>query len=77
MADGGLPKGLESLERVRGFVWNQLSSLRTPMDELRLCNPAIADRLEFLCRGLEIAGDKATRMVRWGARRRECEMRRD
>jgi hypothetical protein len=56
IADGDLPKALESLERVRGFVWNQLSSLRTPMNDLRSRNPAIADRLEFLSRELEIAG---------------------
>jgi hypothetical protein len=58
IADGGLPKALESLERVRGFVWSQLSSLRTPMDDLRSRNPSIADRLEFLSRGLEIAGGR-------------------
>lgn len=28
IADGEFPKALESLERIRGFVWNQLSSLR-------------------------------------------------
>jgi hypothetical protein len=56
IADGELPKALESLERVRGFVWNQLSSLRTPMDHLRSCNSAIADRLELLSQRLEIAG---------------------
>jgi hypothetical protein len=56
IADGELPKALESLERIRGFVWNQLNSLRTPMDDLRSCNPAIADRLKFLSQRLEIAG---------------------
>jgi hypothetical protein len=58
IADGELEKALQSLERVRGLVWSQLSSLRTPLDELRLHNPAIADRLEFLSRTLENAGGR-------------------
>jgi hypothetical protein len=63
IADGGLPKALESLERVRGFVWSQLSSLRTLMDDLRSRNPSIANRLEFLSRGLEIAGGSHSHLI--------------
>ncbi|KAJ2933940.1 hypothetical protein H1R20_g3182, partial [Candolleomyces eurysporus] len=52
-------KALELLERGRGLVWNQLNSLRTPLDELRSRDPALANRLESVSRMLEDAGGQS------------------
>jgi hypothetical protein len=38
-------KALEWLEQGRSIVWNQILQLRTPVDELRIINPDLADRL--------------------------------
>jgi tetratricopeptide (TPR) repeat protein len=46
-------KALEWLEQGRSIVWNQILQLRTPMDELRDVNPALADRLVQLSRSLD------------------------
>ncbi|KAJ2927315.1 hypothetical protein H1R20_g9781, partial [Candolleomyces eurysporus] len=49
-------KALEWLERGRGLVWSQISSLRTPLDGLRAVDATIADRFETISRALDAAG---------------------
>jgi len=49
-------KALEWLVEGRCIVWNQINQLRTPIDELRSYDPALADRLSNLSRELENAG---------------------
>jgi hypothetical protein len=56
--DRDLEKVLASLERLRGRMWNQLSGLRTPLDELCSRDPAIADRFSLLSQGLEVLGGR-------------------
>ncbi|KAJ2932361.1 hypothetical protein H1R20_g4765, partial [Candolleomyces eurysporus] len=56
---GEVEKALEWLERGRGLVWTQINSLRSPLDELRSHNPALASRLEAISRDLEIYGGRA------------------
>ena len=48
-------KALEWLEQGRGLVWRQLSSLRTPLEDLRAESPLLAERLQFLSAELEQA----------------------
>ncbi|KZV62709.1 TPR-like protein [Peniophora sp. CONT] len=42
---GALAQGLEWLEAGRALIWAQVSSLRTPLDELRSIHPDLADSL--------------------------------
>ncbi|KAF5338698.1 hypothetical protein D9611_013317 [Ephemerocybe angulata] len=49
-------KALEWLEQGRCLVWNQLNSLRTPLDELRTHDRDLAQRVADLSRKLESAG---------------------
>ncbi|KAF5338764.1 hypothetical protein D9611_013322 [Ephemerocybe angulata] len=49
-------KALEWLEQGRCLVWNQLNSLRTPLDELRTHDGDLARRVEDLSGRLECAG---------------------
>ena len=53
---GCYDKALEWLVEGRCIVWNQINKLRTPVDELRSYDPALADRLSILSRELENAG---------------------
>jgi tetratricopeptide (TPR) repeat protein len=50
---------LEWLEQGRCLVWRQLNDLRTPLDDLRMHNPALADDLLRVSRALENAGSQA------------------
>jgi tetratricopeptide (TPR) repeat protein len=50
---GELQLGVEWLEEGRSIVWSQLLQLRTPLDELRLIEPGLADRLEQLSQTLD------------------------
>jgi tetratricopeptide (TPR) repeat protein len=52
-------KALEFLERGRGLVWSQLNTLRTPLDELRSHDAALASRLESVSQMLEGAGGQS------------------
>ncbi|KAF5309731.1 hypothetical protein D9611_014450 [Ephemerocybe angulata] len=49
-------KALEWLEQGRCLVWIQLSNLRTPLDDLRLQNQELADRIAEVSKQLETAG---------------------
>lgn len=48
-------KALEWLEQGRALVWQALSSLRAPLDELRLVEPGLADRIQDVSKRLEQA----------------------
>ncbi|KAG9121017.1 hypothetical protein FRC07_003213 [Ceratobasidium sp. 392] len=54
MGDGNL--ALQWLEQGRSIVWNQTLKLRTPLDDLRLVDKALADRLEEVSLALDNAG---------------------
>jgi hypothetical protein len=64
-------KALEWLVEGRCIVWNQINQLRTPVDELRSYDPALAERLSILSRELENAGfctdsrSQTNRNFRW------------
>ena len=49
-------KALEWLEQGRCIVWNQIHNLRTPLDGLRIHNPALAKRILDVAKKLETAG---------------------
>ena len=49
---------LEWLEQGRCLVWNQLNSLRTPVDDLRAHNRNLAEELVAVSRALENAGSR-------------------
>jgi tetratricopeptide (TPR) repeat protein len=57
---GQYDTALEWLEQGRSIVWNQILQLRTPVDELRIVNSGLADRLvrvsRLLDRGVEQEG---------------------
>ncbi|KAF8990106.1 CHAT domain-containing protein [Cyathus striatus] len=55
---------IEWLEQGRSIVWRQLNELRTPVDDLRLENPDLAEELLFLSKELDIAGRKFTNNLR-------------
>ena len=50
---------LEWLEQGRCLVWRQLNDLRTPLDDLYMYNPALADDLLRVSKSLENAGSQA------------------
>ena len=50
---------LEWLEQSRCLVWNQLNQLRTPIDNLRMRNPSLADRFINTARALESYGTRS------------------
>jgi hypothetical protein len=50
---------LEWLEQGRCLVWRQLNDLRSPLDNLRIHNPALADDLLQVSKALENAGSRA------------------
>ena len=49
-------QALEWLVEGRCIVWNQINQLRTPLDELRSHDPALAEGLSVLSKALESAG---------------------
>jgi tetratricopeptide (TPR) repeat protein len=49
-------RALDWLERGRCLVWSQLSSLRTPVDQLRLVDEQLAERLVAVSKALETSG---------------------
>lgn len=53
---GRLDKAVEWLEQGRCVVWNQLQSLRTPLDDLRPHNDELAQRIAEVSQRLEHAG---------------------
>ncbi|RXW15034.1 hypothetical protein EST38_g10823 [Candolleomyces aberdarensis] len=59
LALGRNNKAVEWLERGRGLIWSQLSSLRTPLDDLRSRHPALATQLEIVCQRLEDANTRS------------------
>ncbi|KAF8962055.1 CHAT domain-containing protein [Flammula alnicola] len=50
---------LEWLEQGRCLVWNQLNQLRTPIDNLRVRNPSLADRFIKVASALESYGTRS------------------
>ncbi|KAG9120916.1 hypothetical protein FRC07_003357 [Ceratobasidium sp. 392] len=46
---------VEWLEQGRSIVWNQTQHLRTPLDDLRVAHPGLADQLQEICTRLEAA----------------------
>ncbi|KAF8163839.1 CHAT domain-containing protein [Crassisporium funariophilum] len=56
---GRLESALEWLEHGRCLVWNQLNNLRTPLNELRAYNRALADRILEVSSALENAGSRS------------------
>ena len=54
-AAGQYDTALEWLEQGRSIVWNQLLSLRTPVDALRQVDPTLADNFEHVSVALEHA----------------------
>ncbi|KAH6881194.1 CHAT domain-containing protein [Coprinopsis sp. MPI-PUGE-AT-0042] len=53
---GRVDKAVEWLEQGRCVVWSQLSNLRTPIDDLRLHNWELAQRVGDVSKQLETAG---------------------
>ncbi|KAF6741556.1 CHAT domain-containing protein [Ephemerocybe angulata] len=53
---GQVEKGLEWLERGRCLVWSQLNNLRTPLDDLRAVDEALADRVLEISKALDASG---------------------
>jgi tetratricopeptide (TPR) repeat protein len=54
-------KALEWLEQGRCLVWNQINYLRTPLDNLRIHSPRLAETLTDVSKRLEIAGSSLFR----------------
>lgn len=52
-------RALEWLEQGRCLVWNQLNQLRTPIDNLRMKNPSLANRFIEIARALESHGTRS------------------
>ena len=55
---------LEWLEQGRCLVWNQLNQLRTPIDNLRMKNPSLANRFIEVARDLESHGTSRSALFR-------------
>ncbi|TEB28284.1 hypothetical protein FA13DRAFT_1613157, partial [Coprinellus micaceus] len=51
-------RALEWLERGRCLVWSQLNSLRTPVDNLRLVDEQLAERVVAVSKALETSGSE-------------------
>jgi tetratricopeptide (TPR) repeat protein len=51
---------LEWLEEGRNVVWGQLLGLRSPVDELRIHNPSLAEKLQKVSAALERAGSRTS-----------------
>ncbi|KAH6911364.1 CHAT domain-containing protein [Coprinopsis sp. MPI-PUGE-AT-0042] len=49
-------KALQWLEQARCLIWTQLHALKSPVEELRLHNPELADRLQTLSDALHRVG---------------------
>ncbi|KAF8951900.1 CHAT domain-containing protein [Flammula alnicola] len=56
---GRYETALEWLEQGRCIVWSQINALRSPIDELRMYDEPLANRLYHLSRSLENAGTRA------------------
>ena len=52
-------KALEWLVEGRCIIWNQINQLRTPVDELRAHDRALADRFSAVSMELEVAGSRS------------------
>jgi hypothetical protein len=71
---GQYEKALEWLEQGRSIVWTQILRLRTPVDELREINQALADRLLMVSRLLD-TGERQSSFIDRGTRSVEEEGR--
>ena len=62
--DAGQSKtAIEWLEQGRCLVWNQIQQLRTPVEDLRVHNPPLADRFIHIANELETFGSRQTNSV--------------
>ena len=50
---GRLKQAIETLERGRALLWSEIRSLRTPVDQIRLADSNLADRLAAVNKDLE------------------------
>ncbi|KAJ3551093.1 hypothetical protein NMY22_g11 [Coprinellus aureogranulatus] len=57
---GRADKALEWLEQGRCLIWNQMNNLRTPLDELRIHDEQLAERVLDVAKKLETAGSSRT-----------------
>ncbi|KAG8738402.1 hypothetical protein FRC10_006929 [Ceratobasidium sp. 414] len=58
---GNAALALQFLEQGRSIVWGQMLKLRTPVDDLRKINAALADRLEEVALAIDHAGARLDR----------------
>ena len=56
--EGQMDLALAWLEEGRCLVWNQIKQLRTPVEDLRTENSALADRFLYVARALEMYGSR-------------------
>ena len=56
--EGQMDLALAWLEEGRCLVWNQIKQLRTPVEDLRAKNSALADRFLYVARALEMYGPR-------------------
>ncbi|KAJ7609460.1 CHAT domain-containing protein [Roridomyces roridus] len=57
---GKLEQAVEWMEEGRSIIWSQLLNLRSPVDDLRLKHPTLADELLSLSAQLEQAGTRTS-----------------
>ncbi|KAF9529455.1 CHAT domain-containing protein [Crepidotus variabilis] len=55
-----LSMAVEWMERMRCWIWNQISQLRAPLDDVRAHNEELAARMEQITQQLEVAGSRST-----------------
>ncbi|CAE6475530.1 unnamed protein product [Rhizoctonia solani] len=64
ISEGNYSLALEWFEESRSIVWRQILGLRTPLDELRVVDQSLAEKLQRVARALDRAGSsKSTRSV--------------
>ncbi|KAG8754809.1 hypothetical protein FRC11_006444, partial [Ceratobasidium sp. 423] len=66
IAEEAYSLALEWFEEGRSIVWRQMLELRTPMDELRMADQSLADRLQKVAQELDRAG--SVKLIRSGPR---------
>ena len=66
---------VEWLEQGRCVVWTQLNRLRTPLEDLRVANPDLFDRLSRVSRVLEQAGSREVLRLLLGLETTQVENR--
>ncbi|KAI9434539.1 hypothetical protein F5148DRAFT_1380447 [Russula earlei] len=63
---GQLHRAIEVLERGRALLWSQMRGFRTPIDQLCVADPCLADKFVAISRDLEAAGiDRLIDQYQW------------